>query len=134
MRSDCVIESCTDLGQARRLRLELGLGEIPQDRLHDVGAARRAAPAGFSSWTTLFSAAATWRAALSVASEDRKYVSTPSEADYAMRVGVNRHEQIGALAVGEAGAVAQRDEVVGVAREEHLDAEALLHAASPRAG
>jgi hypothetical protein len=29
---------------------------------------------------TLFSAAASWRAALSVASEERKYTSTPSDA------------------------------------------------------
>src|SRR2546426_636571 len=80
MRKVCVIESWTTSASredsmwnsdwARSQRIAFTMSTCPEGR-----------PADCSSWTTPFSRAATWRAALSVASDERKYVSTPSVAD-----------------------------------------------------
>ncbi|OGK76863.1 MAG: hypothetical protein A2050_07060 [Candidatus Rokubacteria bacterium GWA2_73_35] len=81
MRSESVIASCTisasredsswnsDWARSQRIVRTMSARPLPR-------------PAGFSSPTTPFSSAATCRAALSVASEDRKYVSTPSVDDW----------------------------------------------------
>ena len=51
-----------------------------------------------------------------------------------MGVGMDRDEQVGALLVREVGAVAQRHEHVGRARQRHLDAEAVIDHARHAAG
>jgi len=82
-------------------------------------------PGVFSSCTTLFSSAATWRAVLSVASDDRKYVSTPSTPSRGWRWrGWRRTDRRAPCWRSSCGRAAAQ--VVGVAREQHLHVELVL--------
>ena len=50
----------------------------------------------------------------------------PRALRVAARVGVNRQEEVGALAVRDRRALLERDEDVGLARHHHFDAGLLL--------
>jgi len=72
-----------------------------------------------------FSLAAT-AAALWLLAKFRKYVSMPCACRVVLAFGVNREEKIPLLRVGDRRSFRQGDELVGAAREDHLDAWNLL--------